>query len=196
MTRPDPELAELIRSGDERFWRAGDLPAAHARALGTLRALAAAGELERKRPGLYWHGRETRFGRSVPSTEQWLDALLPGVVRGATGPSAANALGLSTQVPARVFLAVCARPVTAPRLLVLRDRSAATARQAAELNGFEVALLEVLRDDRWVEDSPAAATLRLRKFIDAGYLRAERLRAAAATEPTRARARLRELLGD
>ena len=69
----------------------------------TLSRLAARGELIRAGRGLYMRPVQTRFGLRSPSAEQAIEAL--AVQRGETivpsGAAAANALGLTTQVPVR-----------------------------------------------------------------------------------------------
>jgi len=67
----------------------------------TLSRLAARGELIRAGRGIYMRPVQTRFGPRSPSAEQAIEAL--AAQRGETivpsGASAANALGLTTQVP-------------------------------------------------------------------------------------------------
>ena len=69
----------------------------------TLSRLAARGELIRAGRGIYMRPVQTRFGPRSPSTEQAIEAL--AVQRGETivpsGAAAANALGLTTQVPVK-----------------------------------------------------------------------------------------------
>jgi hypothetical protein len=68
-----------------------------------LSRLAARGELIRAGRGIYMRPVQTRFGPRSPSTEQAIEAL--AVQRGETivpsGATAANALGLTTQVPVK-----------------------------------------------------------------------------------------------
>lgn len=69
----------------------------------TLSRLAARGELIRAGRGIYMRPVQTRFGPRSPSAEQAIEAL--AVQRGETivpsGAAAANALGLTTQVPVK-----------------------------------------------------------------------------------------------
>jgi hypothetical protein len=69
----------------------------------TLSRLAARGELIRAGRGIYLRPVQTRFGPRSPSVEQAISAL--AAQRGETivpsGAAAANALGLTTQVPVR-----------------------------------------------------------------------------------------------
>jgi hypothetical protein len=67
----------------------------------TLSRLAARGELIRAGRGIYMRPVQTRFGPRSPSTEQAIEALAAqrGETIAPSGASAANALGLTTQVP-------------------------------------------------------------------------------------------------
>ena len=69
----------------------------------TLSRLAARGELIRAERGIHLRPVQTRFGPRSPSAEQAIEAL--AVQRGETivpsGAAAANALGLTTQVPVK-----------------------------------------------------------------------------------------------
>lgn len=69
----------------------------------TLSRLAARGELIRAERGIYMRPVQTRFGTRSPSAEQAIEAL--ALQRGETivpsGAAAANALGLTTQVPVK-----------------------------------------------------------------------------------------------
>lgn len=188
-------MRDTILNSRGRFWSPQDLDLPRPQALRLLRALQGQRELRRVRPGLYWRGHMTRFGMTAPAESALLDALLPGVVRGPCGPSAANQLGLSTQVPGRSFVAACARPVRAGRVIVLRDRRARTGRQQAGLTAGEVAVLEVLGDDRWCELSREQVDTRIAGWVAAGHVRRNALEAAAGTEPARVRRRLAELIG-
>lgn len=70
----------------------------------TLSRLAPRGELIRAGSGIYMRPVQTRFGPRSPSAEQAIEAL--SVQRGETivpsGAAAANALGLTTQVPVKL----------------------------------------------------------------------------------------------
>jgi len=70
----------------------------------SLSRLAARGELIRAGRGIYMRPVQTRFGPRSPSAEQAIEAL--AVQRGETiapsGAAAANALGLTTQVPVKL----------------------------------------------------------------------------------------------
>ena len=120
----------------------------------TLSRLAARGELIRAGRGIYMRPVQTRFGPRGPSAEQAIEAL--AVQRGETivpsGAAAANALGLTTQVPVRSVYLTSGRSRTmtlgkqlvelrhAPRWqLALADRPAGQAVRALAWLGPEKA---------------------------------------------------------
>ena len=120
----------------------------------TLSRLAARGELIRAGRGIYMRPVQTRFGPRSPSAEQAIEAL--AVQRGETivpsGAAAANALGLTTQVPVRSVYLTSGRSRTmtlgkqlvelrhAPRWqLALADRPAGQAVRALAWLGPEKA---------------------------------------------------------
>jgi hypothetical protein len=140
-------VAEAIRVRVENapagaFIRNMDIPGPRAAVDTALSRLSAAGELVRVRNGLYWKGVKSRFGSGRPGR---LDVALAAAGNRGAGPSgwsASHALGLSTQLPATVEVAV-AGPV--PTLGSVRfHRRNNLARR--DLNVWEIALLEVLRD--------------------------------------------------
>ena len=101
------------------------------------------------------------------------------------GLSAANLLGLTTQVPARVELAVEDKRPMSPRGVEFKPRMRTNRR---DLGSREVALLEVLRDVHHLSDLSADATKsRLLDVLGDKTLRSRILR-AAAHEPPRVRA--------
>lgn len=191
-------LATIRKAGAGRFWEPADFSDIDAD-VGTIdRALARLverGELRRVRRGLYWRGRQTRFGMAHPDELQVAAKIagVPGI--GPAGIAAANTLGLSTQVPGRPSIAV---PKRAPRsLATLRfvDRSGRTGRITQRLQPHTVAVLEVLGDwDRVIERNDDDAWLSLVKLVQRGDVRADRLVLASPTEPVGVRVRLRDLL--
>lgn len=126
-----------------------------------LSRLFAKGELVRVRPGLYWVGKRTRFGMTAPST---LDAALAiaGPGSGPSGVSAARTLGLTTQVPSVVEVAVPGKvpdPVSG-----VRFRSRSFARREHRLTPIEVSVIELLRypdssEEGWPDISERIASL-------------------------------------
>jgi Family of unknown function (DUF6088) len=71
----------------------------------TLSRLVKRGQLLRAGRGFYVHPLETRFGERPPSTETFVHAIgkSKGEIIASHGAAAANALGLTTQVPVRAI---------------------------------------------------------------------------------------------
>ncbi len=189
--------AKIRRGGSDRFWTPADFDALadphqidHA-----LSRIASQGELRKVRRGLYWRGRTTAFGMSRPSTADTVAAIVGTRGVGPAGLSAANDLGLTTQVPALDNVAVprrAPRPVGSVRFI---DRSGRPGRAVAGLGWAEVALLEVLGD--WhhvIEVDETSARCQLGELIRSGSLRLDKLARAARDEPAAVRRRLKELL--
>lgn len=149
-----------------------------------LSRLAARGEIRRARKGIYYAPRTTPLGEAPPDP-----ARLGNVVGGGrsqpAGLSAANLLGLTTQVPATVELAVENKRPGPLRGIEFKPRSGTN---RSELSTREAALLEVLRDLPHLSDLPPAETRRrLVSLVDDREARSRVLR-AAMTEPPRVRA--------
>ncbi|MHB1999250.1 MAG: DUF6088 family protein [Solirubrobacteraceae bacterium] len=177
-----------VERGGARFWRAEDFaglpPAAVATALSRL---AREGELERVAKGAYYRSKPTALGPSVPSQAAAAASTLRAPLHPA-GLTAANALGLTTQNPARAEYATSA-PATPT---ALRGAAVHTRRPAAraELSAADSALLETLRSRaRFSDLSPERTVDRLLRLL-ADEDRFERLAAAALSEPPRVRAML------
>ena len=192
------QLREKILASEERFWRVDELhgslsPAAVA---SELRRLVEAGELEHVRRGLYWRGRKTRFGMSVPHEGLALRQLLgEREAVGASAWHATNLLGLSTQVSPIEVLAVTRRPPAGFEHLRLIDRSSRTGRRDHGLTDLEVTILEALEGwDRFVEVGRRAATARFMELLGRDDVSVDRLVAASATESAAVRERLRAAL--
>jgi hypothetical protein len=149
-----------------------------------LSRLTARGEIKRARKGVYYVPRETPLGEVPPDPV----ALGKAISRGRSHPaglSAANMLGLTTQVPTRVELAVEDSRLTPPRGVEFRPRLRTNRRG---LEAHEAALLEVLRDICHLTDlSPMATSRRLLEVLYDDEARSRILRAAIA-EPPRVRA--------
>ncbi len=162
-----------------------------------LSRLARDGELIAVREGLYWRGRKTKFGMTRPSAIQVAEAVVGKGGVGFSGVSAANALGLSSQVPGTIEIAV---PVRAPQSFEqarLVSRAARSERRTARLNALEVSLLETLDGwDECVEESYSFAIDRLRHLFVGGDLDPGRLARASAGESAKVRVRLKQLLYD
>lgn len=152
-----------------------------------LSRLAAEGELIRVRRGLYWRGKKTRFGMTRPSVLE-VAVAVGGRGAGPSGVAAAQLLGLTTQVPATVEVAV---PGTVPDPMPgVRFRSRPYSRREHRLTPLEVAVLEVLRDPDSAEVSWPRVMTRVRELIAEGTVRADVLDKQATEEP---RVQAREL---
>jgi hypothetical protein len=177
-----------VRTGGEGYWSLSDfrdLPAtavAHA-----LSRLAGQGELQRLRKGLYYRPKQTVIGPSVPSASAAVGHTLKAPLH-PTGLSAGNALGFSTQNPARPEFATPA--AAAPS--ALRDATVHTRRPASrfELDTPDGALLELLRDRARYSDLPPQETVRRLVSMLSDRTRFTRLAKAALSEPPRVRAML------
>ncbi|MGB7589345.1 MAG: hypothetical protein WBM00_11615, partial [Solirubrobacterales bacterium] len=143
----EPSAAATIRRrierGGERFWRVGDFSNLPPRTVArTLARLAEAGVVERPRHGLYYRSRPTVIGPSLPSATAVTDHAVD-VPLHASGLSAANVLGLTTQNPARPELATpAANPPGVLRNAIVHTRRPPS---RARLDDQEGALVEVLR---------------------------------------------------
>lgn len=178
---------QLIKAGDLE----GTSPAAASRALARL---AKKGSLQRVAKGIYYAPRETLLGLSKPSDAAITAKALEGKSR-PTGTTAANLLGLSSQVSARPeYVAFVSRPGNLASGVRLKVRRGA---RPAPLVAWQGALLEVLRDGgRFVEAEPEEAIAKLSGLLakrgDARSLRM--LAQAGLDEPPRTRALLGALL--
>lgn len=185
----------VFRSKD-RFLRVEDFEGESHAVVMELRRLVEAGELERVRRGVYWRGRKTRFGTSVP---QAVDALREVVddreAVGAAGWYAANQLGLSTQVAPQPVVSVTRRPPSGLRGIRIVNRTSKTGRRDARLNSLEVTLLEALEGwDRYVELKRPVALKRFVDHLRSPEVHVDRLVRASRTESPIVRERLRAVL--
>ncbi len=177
-----------IERGGERYWRHtdfGDLaPAAVVQAL---HRLEAANVVRRVRKGLYYRGRETAFGPSIPSPTDLAALGLHGPLQPA-GLTAANALGFTTQNPARPEYATnWPNPPTGIAGAVIHTRRPPS---RSRLTAQEGAILEFLRERGRTSDlEPRDTIRRLLQLLREGNTFA-RVAAAAAEEPPRVRAML------
>jgi hypothetical protein len=189
-------VSRKVRRARNRFFRRDDFEGSRSAIEKALSRLVADGELIRVRNGLYWRGVETPFGMAPPNPREVVHALGDKAPIGPAGLSAANFLGLTTQVPR---VPVYAAPGTMPDVerirIVRRDGRRGEARRAARLTEREIALLEVL--DVWedVVEMPASEAVdklstRLRDDPEG----TDRLVRSAEHEPARGRVRLRWLL--
>ncbi len=138
------------------------------------------GPIQRVRRGWYWRKpAPTRFGSGRPDPATVAIAVA-GPGSGLAGASAANSLGLSTQVPAVPTLAVFGR---APKGLMGVKVVTRSNLCRLPLNPTEVAALEVLCGfPSFVEASWPDTVNRIQGLIADGAVDAQRLAAAASAE--------------
>ncbi|MBI1213760.1 MAG: hypothetical protein GC190_20055 [Alphaproteobacteria bacterium] len=185
------QVRRAIESGGERVWSVQDFPDLPFPAVAqTLSRLARSGGIQRVSKGLYYRPRETAFGQSRPS---------PTLLRNAgkkthpvfpSGLTAANRLGLSTQVPAREELATTRGSL--PISMVGRKARVHTRRPAAwaTLTEEDAAILDVIRSRaRSSELSPKETIGKLLSLLKKDG-RFERIASVAMHEPPRVRAML------
>jgi hypothetical protein len=193
-TKPAPStstadrIRQQIAAGGERYWKPSDFPDAPGTAVTqALSRLFRRGVLRRVGKGVYYHPRDTVFGKSLPSEDAILARRLtrPLVPAGLT---AANWLSFSTQNPARRQFTT-----TATSVAFADDWMRVTTRRPQTWNHLsveEAALLNFLRQRALHSElSPKNTKARLFKLLsDPG--RFERLAAVAPSEPPRVRAML------
>lgn len=175
-------------AGGERHWQLSDFrdlsanAAAHA-----LSRLAADGELQRVRRGLYYRPKPTAIGPSMPSATSVLAQTFRAPLHPA-GLSAANTLGLSTQNPARgEFATPAAAPPGALAGALVHTRRPHTRTGLSTRDG---ALLETLRERAQASDLPPRETVRRLLALVNDPADFRRLADAALVEPPRVRAML------
>lgn len=153
----------LVRATDFRGATVGAVSKALSR-------MEAAGQLERVAKGVYYVPKQTLLGQSRPSASSVVDKILLGHVR-PCGVTAANLLGLSTQLAAKPELVVYShsRFDTSAVKTKVRNRNAAG---GVRLAPKDAALLEVLRDrGRFSELNDRETLLRVRTALLGGRTR-------------------------
>lgn len=183
-TRKSPAVAAVVRqqvttARPGTFLRSKDFPGS-ARAVDTeLSRLSTRGEIRRVRRGLYWRGAPTPFGMTAPSPlEVALTIAGPGA--GPSGVAAARQLGLTTQVPAIVEIAVPGK--TPDPLPGVRFNARSFARRERKLNPNEVAVLEVLREPHAAEATLEEVGRTIHRLVEARQIRPELVAAQVADE--------------
>lgn len=162
------------------FFRRRDFDGTDRAVESALSRLVAEGELVRVRRGLYWRGKKTRFGMTHPSVLETAVAV-GGPGTGPAGIAAAQFLGLTTQVPATVEVAV---PGKVPEpMRGVRFRSRPYSRRERRLTPVEVAVLEVLRDPHAAEVPWPRVEEHIRELLADGTVRTPVLDAEATSEP-------------
>lgn len=125
------------------YVRARDLPGTPDASRAALSRAARDGKIVKAARGLYYKGPKTRYGMARPGALETALEVLGSEGTGPCGYSAARALGLTTQVPAKIDLAVPG-PVCEGLEGVKLHRRNNTARR--KLSYLDVAVLEVLRE--------------------------------------------------
>lgn len=184
-------ILQQIEQAGERLWRLedfGDLPfTAVAQALSRL---ARAGKIERLSKGVYYHPRQTVFGKSRPNptsirklAERRSTVFPAGIV-------AANLLGFTTQTRSRAEVATSARSL--PRKLMGNETLVHSRRPEAwsGLSETDAALLDFLRGAAKHTDLSPEDTARKTLALISEKGRFERLLKVAGSEPPRVRAML------
>lgn len=179
-----PSIASVVRdkalaSPTGSFLRRKDFEGSDRAVESALSRLSLAGELVRVRRGLYYRGKPTRFGMTRPSL---LEAAIAvgGTGSGPAGVSAAHLLGLTTQVPGIVEVAVPGKvPDPMPGV---RFRLRPFERRELRLQPIEVAVIEVMRDPGSIEDSVEEIRQRLTDLIRRGAIRGDVIAAEIADE--------------
>lgn len=196
LKRSASEIAlRKARSSGNSLLRAEDLkgttPAAATKALSRL---AKQGVLTRVGKGLYFAPKDTLIGKSKPSETAIALKRLEGKTR-PTGASAANILGLSTQVPARPQLvAFTSNPPKNTGAARIRLRRSSNPHPLPALEG---ALLEFIRGRGEMAETTSEESFRRLRSLLRDQLQMNRLRElreAALGEPPRVRAILGALL--
>lgn len=166
-------------------------PAAAARALARL---ASSGKLVRAARGIYYAPAQTALGQTTPPQLAVLKRRFQGRYRPVKS-TAANLLGLSTQIPAKpeIVLYATAMPTPAPNAKIRLRRGS----QPLPLTELEGAFLELLRERAaYAEASPdhiISALLNMLKAEPQGFSTTS-VCTAVLSEPPRVRALLGALL--
>ena len=190
-----PHIAALVRQrvecGGERLWRLEDFRDLSFEAVAqALSRLTRAGKLERLSKGVYYHTRETAFGKSRPNPATIQKLASKHKTLFPAGIAAANLLGFTTQTARHGEIATSA--LSLPRKLVGSETVIHTRRPQAWaiLSKEDAALLDFLRRGGMTSElSPEETITRTLKFL-AEKGRFERLLNVAESEPPRVRAML------
>lgn len=178
------------------FVHTNRLPGSAAAATSAVKRAHQRGELVRIRKGLYFKGARTRYGTTRPSAEAIAAEVLGSTGAGPTGFSAARALGLTTQVPAKPTMVVTGPVPTAVPGVKISQRSNL---KRLALTSLEIAVLELLRGD-WetaVDGGWSALATAVGTAVERGTLRWRELTTAAEAERSPAlRRNLRRLSED
>ncbi|MHB1089612.1 MAG: hypothetical protein ACYC06_05225 [Ilumatobacteraceae bacterium] len=171
----------VVAQPSRSFFTNHDVPGSVRAVESSLSRLAGStGPIERVRQGLYWKKpSQTRFGTGRPDpTDAAFAVAGPGA--GLAGASAANALGLSTQVSRQPMIAVVGQCPKGLRGVQFTSRSNP---QRIKLSQLEVTLLEVLRDfPNHSELTWSAVRARVRRLVRDGRVDLTMVASVAASE--------------
>lgn len=173
----------------------GKLPGSRTAAKTAASRAAARGALIPLRRGLYYKGKPTRYGVARPPPEDVALEVLGRDGVGPTGVSAARALKVTTQVPAVPELATPGPvPEGLPGVKVHRRNNVAR----RDLNYFEVAVLELLRNYEFTADTDWRGVVRaVADKVRSREVRLDYLAKVGESEPGYAfRERLMDLVGE
>jgi len=164
------------------FVRINELPGTKAAASIAASRAAQRGELVPVRRGLYFKGAPTQYGMTRPTDDQIAEEFLGTRGVGPSGLSAARALGVSTQIPAKPeFAVVVGRYEALKGMFRIHTRKNAA---RLDLTAQEIALLEVLRDPETLVESGWPALVRaVKELAAAAAIRLPEVAAAVRTEP-------------
>jgi len=192
-------IRDRVAEGGERVWRFDDF--ADLPSIGVAQSLsrmARTGEIERLGRGIYYRGRKTRLGPSRPTPDMLFSLAVSDNPIFPAGLSAANCLGFTTQIPAKVDVSTTAIRLVRPSLG--NSTRVRTGRPTAwkTLSETDGALLEFLRDGGVYSEFNDSETYRmtLHSLGTAGCF--DRIAGVAESEPPRVRAllgALGEILG-
>lgn len=179
---PRSVVADWVTSRPPRsFFTPQDVPGTTSAVETALSRLARPdGPVVRVRQGLYWKKPPaTAFGTGSPDpTDAAFAAAGPGA--GLAGASAANAVGLSTQVSRQPIIAVVGRPPKGLRGVTFTSRSNP---QRIRLSRLEVTVLEALRDfPNNSELSWPEARARIRRLANDGRVDLQKIAEVAALD--------------
>jgi hypothetical protein len=187
-------VEKTAKANAGKFVRVSDFdPTKAVAVMKALSRMSASGELERVSKGVYYVPRSTLLGQSQPAASSVAEKVLKGKSR-PIGTSAANLLGLSTQVPARDQIVIYGQAKVDSRVLRPKRRKGSPGATETLANA-DAAVLEVLRDRGRFSELDDADTVDVLKSVLARLLKLEpqRLRQlvnVALSEPPRARAML------
>ncbi|MDB9312848.1 DUF6088 family protein [Spirulina sp. CS-785/01] len=156
------QVRQRIHNNGEQYWQTKDFadlsaPAAVTKALSRL---ATDGTIQRISKGIYYHPRQTRFGKSRPS-QSGLHRLLEGYTLHPAGITASSLLGFTTQNSPAGEFATTARSI--PRKLLGERVKLYTNRPKTweNLSPKEAAILDFLRQKGQLSDLSPEQTKQL-----------------------------------